>query len=182
MSSRALGCVRQATHPTKTIGHALVCLCWIENPPCKYDIKPELLRVYWKWIDKHESEVQVLIPAQLRIKIQKKKENGVYSSIFVVWAKGISVILWCLLMFLKPIFITWCLNMLLKAALIVILSSTIHTEFLKGVNYGNIFVPEDWMAEERITWPEFWPLMVETDQISEIQASDWSRQITWPEY
>ena len=141
----------------------------------------------WKVIfnsgwDGHTPQIVESRAALSQLKIQKKRKWSVLFDICCFGERDKSVILCCLLMFLKPIFITWCLNMLLKAALIVILSSTIHTEFLKGVNYGNIFVPEDWMAEERITWPEFWPLMVETDQISEIQASDWSRQITWPEY
>ena len=26
-----------------------------------------------------------------------------------------------------------------------------RSEFLKGVNYGNIFVPEDWMAEDSVS-------------------------------
>ena len=41
--------------------------------------------------------------------------------------------------------------MLLKAELFIFFTSSVCAEFLKGVNYGNIFVPEDWMAEERIT-------------------------------
>lgn len=50
-----------------------------------------------------------------------------------------------------PIFITCCYNMLLKAASFIFLCSSIHGEFLKGVNYGNIFVPEDWMAGEGVS-------------------------------
>ena len=64
--------------------------------------------------------------------------------------------------------------MLFYALLFPSLFSKIQTEFLKGVNYGNRFVPEDWMTgdDESIFGDYYGSTVSSPDEVSRVSLCD----------
>ena len=64
--------------------------------------------------------------------------------------------------------------MLFYALLFPSLFSKIQTEFLKGVNYGNRFVPEDWMTgdDESIFGDHYGSTVSFPDEVSRVSLCD----------